>query len=108
MELAIVEDGFSVKLTGNQIRFIRTVLGESQRAFARRIAVSQPIIYRLEKHGAQECSGPEVMLIDAIAKHFKVHVPDVPFVKDMDATEVVGSEAPVSDTVESEVGTLEG
>lgn len=69
-------NGFDIALSGDQIKFIRTVLNESQEAFGKRLAVSQPVIYRLEKNREQKVTGPEVILISAIARAFSIPVPD--------------------------------
>lgn len=73
-----VNDGFQVKLTGDQVKFIRTVMGESQAKFAKRFAVSSGTIWRLEDKKSEECTGPEVILIDQLAKQYSIAVPDVP------------------------------
>lgn len=57
----------SIQLSGNQVKAIRLALGDSQQAFADRIAVSQPAIFRLEQKGDTPCTGPDVILIKQIA-----------------------------------------
>lgn len=54
-------------LTGDDVKFIRGQLNESQKAFAGRIDVTQPVIHRLEKKGSEVLSGPEIILIRQIA-----------------------------------------
>lgn len=56
-----------VGLTGNQVRAFRDHLGEGQMVFSRRIAVSQPAIWRLEKKGNEMIRSPETILISRIA-----------------------------------------
>ena len=73
--IAILADGYSVRLTGYQVRFIRSVLNESQEAFGKRFAVTQPIIYRLEKKREPQ-TGPLIILIDALAKQYAIQVPE--------------------------------
>ncbi|EUB97248.1 hypothetical protein PMI07_000824 [Rhizobium sp. CF080] len=76
-ELAVKENGYEAKLTGDQVRFIRTMLGESQATFAMRFAVQQPVIFRLEKKRTVE-QGPIIILIDMLAKQFSIEVPEKP------------------------------
>lgn len=66
--------GSAVTLTGDQIYTIRRVLNESQAEFARRFAVSQPQIYRLESKRNELQSGPLIILIDMLAKQYRVNV----------------------------------
>ncbi len=66
-----------IQLTGNQVKAIRLALGDSQQAFADRIAVSQPAIFRLEQKGSVACSGPDVILIKQIADANGVVVPEL-------------------------------
>lgn len=73
--IAILADGYSVRLTGDQVRFIRSVLNESQEAFGKRFAVTQPIIYRLEKKRDPQ-TGPLIILINALAKQYAIQVPE--------------------------------
>lgn len=54
-------------LTGNQVRAFRDHLGEGQMVFSRRVAVSQPAIFRLEKKGDELIDTPETRLIRRIA-----------------------------------------
>lgn len=79
--LEIPTNGIEVKLSGDQVRFIRTVLNESQAKFARRLAVSQPVVYRIESKGPEICTGPEIILIDMLARQYQITVPAEPFVK---------------------------
>ncbi|CCF19101.1 protein of unknown function [Pseudorhizobium banfieldiae] len=72
-----VNDGFQVKLTGDQVKFIRNVLGESQAKFAKRFAISSATMWRIEDKGPEECTGPEIILIDQLAKRYSMPVPDV-------------------------------
>lgn len=78
MQIEVDEDCSNVRLTGNQIRHIREVIGETQAQFARRFGVSQPSVYRWESKGDALCTGPEIVLAQAIADHFKIKVPPVP------------------------------
>ena len=71
-------DGFQVKLTGDQVKFIRTVMGESQAKFAKRFVISSATMWRIEDKGPEDCSGPEIILIDQLAKQYAIAVPDVP------------------------------
>lgn len=64
------------RLTGDQVKFIRTVLGESQAKFAKRIDVSSATVFRIENKKEELCSGPEIILIDQIAKRYGITVPD--------------------------------
>lgn len=66
------------RLTGDQVKFIRTILGESQEKFALRIDVSQPVIVRMEKKKDETISGPESILIRQIAANNKIMIPDSP------------------------------
>lgn len=74
----ISTDGTETTLTGDQVKFIRTAMGESQEKFAKRFSVSQPVIHRIERKGAQACTGPEIILISMLAKQFCIFVPDQP------------------------------
>lgn len=77
-----MENGSEVKLTGDQVKFIRTMVGETQVDFARRFAVSQVTIGRIESKGAEVNTGPEIILIDAFAKKYGIYVPDSPVSRD--------------------------
>lgn len=68
-------NGKEIKLTGNQVKHIREKLGESQKAFSDRIAVTQPVIHRLEKKGDEELTGPEIILISQIAENNNISLP---------------------------------
>ena len=72
----ISSDGFNAKLTGNQVKFIRMVIGESQAKFAKRFAMSSASIFRLEAKGDVVCTGPDIILIEALAKQFSITVPE--------------------------------
>lgn len=72
----ISTDGTQVTLTGDQVKFIRTAMGESQEKFAKRFSVSQPVIHRIERKEAQACTGPEIILISILAKQYCIFVPD--------------------------------
>lgn len=74
----ISTDGTEVTLTGDQVKFIRTAMGESQEKFAKRFSVSQPVIHRIERKGPQPCSGPEIILISMLARQYRIYVPDHP------------------------------
>lgn len=77
-ERTSLDDRTHIFLTGDQVKLIRSILGESQEKFARRFAVAQPVIYRLEKRGAEATNGPLVILIDQVAKEYAITVPDQP------------------------------
>ena len=66
----------TARLTGNQVKFIRTVLGESQAKFGKRLAISSASVFRLEAKGDAECVGPEIILIDQLVKRYGITVPD--------------------------------
>ncbi len=78
MKIEVGDDGTSVRLTGNQIRHIREVLGENQVQFARRFGVAQPSVHRWESKGDIARTGPEIILIKALAEQFKIAIPDHP------------------------------
>jgi len=75
MSIEVGDDGSNVRLTGDQIRHVREVLGESQAKFARRFGVKQPSVHRWESKGAVESTGPEIILIQALADQFKIKIP---------------------------------
>lgn len=54
-------------LTGKQVFEFRQHLGESQAVFARRVAVSQPAIFRLERRAEEIIDTTETRLIRHIA-----------------------------------------
>ncbi len=66
------------RLKGDQVKFIRTMLNESQAVFAERLDVSQPVITRLEKKKNEEIPGPDSILIRQIAEANGIEIPDVP------------------------------
>ena len=68
--------GRETKLTGDDVKRIRDALGESQKVFADRIAVTQPVIHRIEKKGSEVLTGPEIILIRQIADENGVTLPD--------------------------------
>lgn len=74
----ITSDGFEAKLTGDQVKFIRMVIGESQAKFAKRFALSSASICRLESKGYEICTGPDIILIDMLARQYAITVPDQP------------------------------
>lgn len=74
----IGENGYAAKLTGDQVRFIRMTLGESQATFAMRFAVQQPVIFRMEKKREEVQQGPLIILINMLAKQFAIEVPEQP------------------------------
>jgi predicted transcriptional regulator len=65
-----------ISLTGNNVKSIRLALGESQKDFADRIAVTQPVIHRIEKKGDERLSGPEIILISQIARENNIKLLD--------------------------------
>lgn len=78
MSIEVGDDGSNVRLTGDQIRHVREVLGESQAKFARRFGVTQPSVVRWEGKGDVARSGPEIILIRALADQFKIAIPPAP------------------------------
>lgn len=68
-------NGYDTKLTGNQVKHIREKLGESQKTFADRLAVTQPVIHRLEKKGDEKITGPEIILISKVAAENGISLP---------------------------------
>lgn len=74
-------DGFEIRLSGNQVKFVRMVLGESQAAFAKRLAISQGMVWRLEQKREQLLTGPEIILISMLADEFAIVIPDAPVVR---------------------------
>lgn len=66
----------AVALTGDQVRFVRTIMRESQAQFARRFAVSSGTIYRIEAKGNQLCRGPEIILIQMLADQHGLQIPE--------------------------------
>jgi transcriptional regulator with XRE-family HTH domain len=67
-------EGKRVTLTGNQVKAIRAVMGLSQAALAAKLAVTQPVIFRIERRGDETLTGPEIILIDQIARQAGVDV----------------------------------
>lgn len=70
------KDGTSFLLTGDQVKFIRTVMGESQAEFGRRIAVSGASVHRLEMKQNEASTGPSIILISMIAEAYSIAVPE--------------------------------
>lgn len=66
-------NGKEITLSGDQIWFIRSSLGLSQADLAARLAVSQPSIFRFEKR--EQNVGPEIILLDSIAKALGIVLP---------------------------------
>lgn len=64
------------KLTGDQVRFIRTVLGESQAKFAKRFAISAASVFRIEAKGEEEMTSPEIILISQLAARYNINIPE--------------------------------
>jgi DNA-binding transcriptional regulator YiaG len=75
--------GKDIKLTGDQVKFIRSMLGESQAVFAARLAVSQPVVFRLERKQSEEITGPEIILISQIAEENGIVVPAQPIRREL-------------------------
>lgn len=69
------DNGFDVSLTGQQVKFIRKALGDTQKSFAVRLGVSQTSVFRMEDSKHNNLRGPEVVLISLIAKKHKIDVP---------------------------------
>lgn len=74
------KNGREITLSGDQIWFIRNSLGLSQAEMATRLAVTQPTVYRMEQRDS--AAGPEVMLIDSMAKAWDIQVPSDPIDRD--------------------------
>lgn len=68
-------NGSEIQLTGNQVRFIRNVVGESQAKFSKRFAVSPATIFRLEAKGDGICTGPDIILISQLYERYKIVPP---------------------------------
>jgi transcriptional regulator with XRE-family HTH domain len=64
-------------LTGNQVKAFRESLGEGQLVFSRRIAASQPTIWRLEQKGDELVRSPETLLITRIAAEVGFTFPEI-------------------------------
>lgn len=69
-------DGFAIALSGDQVRFVRTVLRDKQPEFAKRIAISHSSIKRIERRGAEKIVGPEIVLVAMLADAFGIDIPD--------------------------------
>lgn len=88
-----VADGYSIRLTGDHVWFIRASLGESQAQLAKRLAVTQPVIHRMERKGPQEITGPEIIILNTLAKQYGIDVPAHP---DRSVTPpLISQEAPI-------------
>lgn len=70
------KNGNEIRLSGDQIWFIRCSLGLSQADMAKRLAVSQPSVLRLERRGVS--TGPDVILVASMAKTWGINVPEDP------------------------------
>ena len=75
-ESAERSDGAAVSLSGHQVKYIRIFMGESQDVFSRRFAVSKQTVSRLEAKGNELCRGPEIILIDQLARQNGVTIPE--------------------------------
>ncbi|MGL4490576.1 MAG: helix-turn-helix domain-containing protein, partial [Rhizobiaceae bacterium] len=63
------------KLTGRQIKYIRSMLDLSQSELAAKVGVSQPTVYRMELDTAREYESIAVMRIKALADENHLLVP---------------------------------
>ncbi len=63
------------KLTGRQIKYIRSMLDLSQSELAAKVGVSQPTVYRMEMDSAREYESIAVMRIKALADENHLMVP---------------------------------
>lgn len=63
------------KLTGRQIKYIRSMLDLSQSELAAKVGVSQPTVYRMEMDAAREYKSIAVMRIKALADENHLLVP---------------------------------
>jgi 3-deoxy-7-phosphoheptulonate synthase len=63
------------KLTGRQIKYIRSMLDLSQSELAAKVGVSQPTVYRMEMDAAREYESIAVMRIKALADENHLLVP---------------------------------
>ena len=70
----IPAQGTEHALTGRQVKQVRSALGESQKKFADRFAVSQPVIFRLENAPDQPHTGPTIILISLLAREKGIDV----------------------------------
>jgi transcriptional regulator with XRE-family HTH domain len=87
-----MENGTEIKLTGDQIKFIRLMTGQTQKEFGDRFAISQVTVGRLESSRQEECSGPEIILIKIFAEKYGINIPDIPVSRDI----LTGELKPVS------------
>lgn len=71
--------GSEVSLTGDQVKYIRLRLDDTQEQFAERFAVSHMVIGRLERSKDEAHSGPLVILMKLLAEHSGFDVPEIPF-----------------------------
>ena len=71
-------DGFHIQMTGRQAKIVRVMLGESQKVFGRRFAVSQAAINRLEASAERVHCGPIIILIKQVADQNGITIPDQP------------------------------
>lgn len=76
VDAEIEKDGHRISLSGDQVKLIRSILGEGQREFGKRFAVTGTSIFRLESKGEQAVTGPLVILIDKLAKDYAIQVPE--------------------------------
>lgn len=72
----------SIQLSGDQVRFIRNILGESRSVFARRFGVLEAVIYRIEGKKEEMQDGPLVILVKQVAEQYEIQIPDKPLTRD--------------------------
>jgi predicted transcriptional regulator len=64
-----------IKLTGDTVQRIRHSLNESQKTFAERFSVTQPVIHRIEKAADKEHDGPLIILVKQLADEIGFAMP---------------------------------
>lgn len=71
----------SIRLSGDQVRFVRNVLGESRSVFARRFGVLEAVIYRIEGKKEELQDGPLVILVKQVAEQHEIQIPEKPLTR---------------------------
>lgn len=64
-----------IRLTGETVMRIRHSLNESQKVFAERFSVTQPVIHRIEKAADKEHDGPLIILVKQLADEIGFALP---------------------------------
>jgi len=72
----MVADASQFTLTGPQVKFVRTALGEGQAAFAKRICSNQSKVQRMEKV-EHATSSAEILLVLMVAEYFRIFIPEL-------------------------------